>query len=90
MNDENAFMGICIQMLWQSSYISELLDHTDAYLWKKLQSIQLLKRRIHLFKDLAENSVDKYRLADKEKRQFCNFSPGTNIINEALNWDSTL
>lgn len=41
-----------------------------------------------IFKDLAENSVDKYRLRRvKETHDFVIFLPGTNIINEALNWD---
>lgn len=41
-----------------------------------------------IFNDLAQNSVDKYRLRKaKEEHDFVIFLPGTNIINEALNWD---
>lgn len=41
-----------------------------------------------IFEDLANNSVDKYRLRKaKAKHDFVIFLPGTNIINDALNWD---
>lgn len=41
-----------------------------------------------IFQDLGENSVDKYRLRRvKEKHDFVIFLPGTNILQEVLNWD---
>lgn len=43
---------------------------------------------LKIFKDLAENSVDKYRLRKaRETHDFVIFLPGTNIIDEALNWE---
>ena len=41
-----------------------------------------------IFQDLAENSVDKYRLRrSKDTHKFVIFLPGTNIINDILDWD---
>jgi hypothetical protein len=41
-----------------------------------------------IFQDLGSNSVDKYRLRKaKTTHDFVIFLPGTNIINDALNWD---
>lgn len=41
-----------------------------------------------IFQDLAENSVDKYRLRrTKDTHKFVIFLPGTNIINDILDWD---
>lgn len=41
-----------------------------------------------IFNDLANNSVDKYRLRKaRESYDFVIFLPGTNIINDAMNWD---
>jgi hypothetical protein len=41
-----------------------------------------------IFEDLGKNSVDKYRLRKaRETFPFVVFLPGTNIINDAVNWD---
>jgi|TARA_B110000858_G_scaffold198182_1_gene263040 hypothetical protein len=41
-----------------------------------------------IFQDLAENSVDKYKLRKaRSQHDFVIFLPGTNIIKEALDWD---
>lgn len=61
--------------------------HTHKIMHKAAQD-KITDEGQRIFEDLASNSVDKYRLRKaKEQYDFVIFLPGTNIINQALNWD---
>ena len=89
MNDEKRIHGyMYTDAMAKFVYIRAAGAYWTHKLMEEAAKHPITEEGEYIFKDLAENSVDKYRLRRvKEKHNFVIFLPGTNIINEALNWD---
>lgn len=63
--------------------------HTHAIM-KQASKEPITEEGERIFNDLGQNSVDKYRLRKaKETHDFVIFLPGTNILNDVLDWQKT-
>lgn len=64
---------------------------SKVFAFKKMQEAakgEITEEGLRIFEDLAKNSLDKYKLRKaREQYPFVIFLPGTNIINDVLNWD---
>jgi len=89
MGDNNQVHGyVYTDAMAKFIYLRPAGAHHSHKIMQQASKEPITEEGERIFQDLAENSVDKYRLRKaKEHYDFVIFLPGTNIINDALNWD---